>query len=84
MPILPVDRRGRHEPVRPHRATFSHDDEHAEAGTYDVQLTDSDVHGELTATTRTGLASFTTPPADQAQVLVKSGTSLGGDQATPA
>jgi predicted alpha-1,2-mannosidase len=78
IPILPVtgavgtDPAGRTE-------HFSHDDEQAAPGSYDVRLTDSGVGVKLGATTRTGIASFSYPAGSQAQVLVKSGTSLGGD-----
>jgi predicted alpha-1,2-mannosidase len=80
IPILPVtgavgnDPSGRTE-------HFSHDGEHAAPGSYSVRLTDSDVQADLGATTRTGIASFRYPAGSQAQVLVKSGTSLGGDLA---
>jgi predicted alpha-1,2-mannosidase len=62
-------------------ATFSHDQEHATLGSYDVRLTDSGINVDLTATTRTGLLSFDYPAGRAAQVLVKSGASLGGDRA---
>lgn len=62
-------------------ATFSHDQEHATLGSYDVKLTDSGVNVDLTATTRTGLLSFNYPGGSTAQVLVKSGASLGGNSA---
>jgi predicted alpha-1,2-mannosidase len=78
IPILPVtgavgaDPAGRTE-------HFSHDDESASPGSYAVKLTDSGVQVNLGATTRTGIAKFDYPSGSQAQVLVKSGTSLGGD-----
>jgi predicted alpha-1,2-mannosidase len=59
-------------------STFSHDHEQATPGSYDVLLTDSGVHVGLTATTRTGLLSFDYPAGSKAQVLIKSGTNLGG------
>jgi predicted alpha-1,2-mannosidase len=62
-------------------ATFSHDQEQATLGSYDVQLTDSGVHADLTATSRTGLLSFGYPAGSTAQVLVKSGASLAGNSA---
>jgi len=62
-------------------ATFSHDQEHATLGSYDVQLLDSGVHANLTATSRTGLLSFGYPAGSTAQVLVKSGASLAGNSA---
>ncbi|WP_232792336.1 GH92 family glycosyl hydrolase [Actinacidiphila yeochonensis] len=58
---------------------FSHADEQASPGSYDVKLADSGVQVRLGATTRTGIADFRYPAGSQAQVLVKSGTSLGGD-----
>ncbi|WP_329372123.1 GH92 family glycosyl hydrolase [Streptomyces sp. NBC_00669] len=78
IPILPVtgavgaDPAGRTE-------HFSHDDEQAVPGSYAVKLADSGVQVNLGATTRTGIAKFDYPAGSQAQVLVKSGTSLGGD-----
>ncbi|MFD5073448.1 GH92 family glycosyl hydrolase [Streptomyces sp. NPDC058371] len=60
---------------------YSHDSEQAEPGSYAVTLADSGVRAELTATTRTGLAAFTFPATDAAQVLVKGGASLGGNDA---
>ncbi|MEU9211096.1 GH92 family glycosyl hydrolase [Streptomyces sp. NPDC048415] len=60
---------------------YAHDTEKAEPGSYAVTLGDSGVRAELTATTRTGLAAFTFPATDAAQVLVKGGASLGGNDA---
>ncbi|MEU9957843.1 GH92 family glycosyl hydrolase [Streptomyces sp. NPDC050982] len=60
---------------------YSHDSEEAEPGHYAVTLEDSDIRAELAATTRTGLAAFTFPATDAAQVLVKGGASLGGNDA---
>src|SRR5882757_1895075 len=62
-------------------ATFSHDQEQATLGSYDVQLLDSGVHANLTATSRAGLLSFGYPAGSAAQVLVKSGASLAGNSA---
>ncbi|HEX7303576.1 GH92 family glycosyl hydrolase [Lentzea sp.] len=56
---------------------FGHDGEQAEPGYYAVTL--GDVRAELTATTRTGLATFTYPEGATPQVLVKAGASLGGN-----
>lgn len=78
IPILPVTGAVGDNPAA-RTEHFSHDDEHAAAGSYAVKLTDSNVTANLGATTRTGIASFTYPSGSQAQVLVKSGTSLGGD-----
>ncbi|MBY8882080.1 GH92 family glycosyl hydrolase [Streptomyces sp. PLK6-54] len=76
VPILPVA-----GPVgdAPWKLTehFTHTGEQAEPGYYAVTLDDSGVRAELTAATRTGLASFTFPPgAGPAQLLVKAGGSL--------
>lgn len=60
---------------------FTHDGEQAEPGYYAVTFPDSGVRTELTATTRTGLAAFTFPAGQNAQVLVKGGASLAGNSA---
>ncbi|MFF1703676.1 GH92 family glycosyl hydrolase [Streptomyces sp. NPDC058252] len=60
---------------------YGHGTEKARPGYYAVTLEDSGVRAELTATTRTGLAAFTFPATDAAQVLVKGGASLGGNDA---
>ncbi|MFD9701782.1 GH92 family glycosyl hydrolase [Lentzea sp. NPDC059081] len=56
---------------------FTHDGEQAEPGYYAV--TAGDVRTELTASTRTGLATFTYPEGSTPQVLVKAGGSLAGN-----
>jgi predicted alpha-1,2-mannosidase len=61
--------------------TFSHSSELAKAGEYAVTLADSDVRVDLTSATRTALADLTFPATDQAQVLIKAGASLNGNQA---
>ncbi|MEV5750457.1 GH92 family glycosyl hydrolase [Actinoallomurus sp. NPDC052308] len=80
LPILPVTGAIGTSPAG-RTEHFSHDEEHAAPGSYSVRLTDSNVQVELGATERTGIASFRYPAGSQAQVLVKSGTSLGGDLA---
>lgn len=81
VPILPVTGDVGSEPwTRTER--YSHTTESAEPGSYAVTLEDSSVHAELAATTRTGIAAFTFPATRQAQVLVKAGASLGGNQAS--
>ncbi|HEY2041918.1 MAG TPA: GH92 family glycosyl hydrolase [Jatrophihabitans sp.] len=62
-------------------ATFSHDNEHATLGSYNVLLTDSNIHTSLTATSRTGLLTFQYPAGSTANVLIKSGASLAGNSA---
>ncbi|MDR1833304.1 MAG: glycoside hydrolase family 92 protein, partial [Propionibacteriaceae bacterium] len=62
----------------PVRSTFSHANEHAEAGYYQVAL-DNGVNTELSATYRTGTARFTFPTSDtQGTVLVRSAESMVG------
>lgn len=80
IPILPVTGAVGTDPAA-RTEHFSHDDEHAAPGSYSARLTDSNVQVDLGATARTGIASFRYPAGSQAQVLVKSGTSLGGDLA---
>ncbi|WP_345349420.1 GH92 family glycosyl hydrolase [Actinoallomurus liliacearum] len=80
VPILPVTGAVGTNPAG-RTEHFSHDEEHAAPGSYSARLTDSNVQVELGATERTGIASFRYPAGSQAQVLVKSGTSLGGDLA---
>jgi predicted alpha-1,2-mannosidase len=80
MPILPTTGAIGTDPGNA-SATFSHDHEHATLGSYDVLLADSGVNVNLTATSRTGLLSFAYPAGSTAQVLVKSGASLGGNSA---
>jgi len=56
---------------------FSHANERAEAGYYQVRLA-SGVNVELTATTRTGSGRFTFPPGEKAAVLVRTSDSEVG------
>lgn len=48
---------------------FSHDDETATAGYYQVRLTDYDIDVELTATERCGIQRYTFPGGDAAVIL---------------
>lgn len=48
---------------------FSHDDESASAGYYQVRLADYDINVELTATSRCGVQRYTFPKADAAVFL---------------
>ncbi len=48
---------------------FSHDDESASAGYYQVRLTDYNINVELTATERCGIQRYTFPEADAAIFL---------------
>ncbi|MEW2348952.1 GH92 family glycosyl hydrolase [Streptomyces sp. NPDC006684] len=83
IPLLPVTGAIGQKPAE-RTEHFSHAKETAEAGTYEVTLADSGIDVSIGARTRAGIASFTYPKGSQAQVLVKSGTSLGGDYAAEA
>lgn len=52
------------------QSPFSHDREKASPGFYQVQLLESDITAKLTATERTGLAQFTFPAGQVANILV--------------
>ena len=53
-----------------YRSPFSHQREHAEPGYYMVQLDDSRISVELTATARAGFHRYTFPPGDSACVII--------------
>ena len=53
-----------------YRSPFSHQREHAEPGYYMVQLEDSRVTVELTATARAGFHRYTFPSGDSARVII--------------
>jgi predicted alpha-1,2-mannosidase len=83
LPILPVVGA---LPSNPTAATdtFTHTQESAGPGSYDVTLNPNSANTittRLTATTRTGLASFTYPRTTQARVLVKVADSANGSSA---
>jgi predicted alpha-1,2-mannosidase len=58
------------KPGEGYRARFSHDHETARPGYYEVELLDSQVKVELTATTRAGFHRYTFPATDAAHVIV--------------
>jgi predicted alpha-1,2-mannosidase len=61
------------DPDKPHsgyRSRFSHTAEHAEPGYYTVQLEDSNVRAELTATDRVGLHRYTFPAGTPRHILL--------------
>ncbi|MDE5612194.1 MAG: GH92 family glycosyl hydrolase [Odoribacter sp.] len=64
--MLPV--RKAEEPLGIH-SRFSHDDETAMAGYYQVRLSDYDINVELTATERCGMQRYTFPEGDAAVIL---------------
>ncbi|HEY9128167.1 MAG TPA: GH92 family glycosyl hydrolase [Acidobacteriaceae bacterium] len=58
------------KPNSGYRSRFSHATEHAEPGYYSVQLEDSGVHADLTATTRVGLHRYTWAANTQRHILI--------------
>lgn len=67
---LPLEPGDPEKPNSGYRSRFSHATEHAEPGYYSVQLQDSGVHAELTATARVGLHRYTFPAAKQRNILL--------------
>ncbi|ROS73060.1 GH92 family glycosyl hydrolase [Cellulomonas sp. PhB143] len=61
----------------PYASRFSHDDEHASPGSYDVTLDDG-VGVSLAATTRAGSGEFSYPAGSPASMLVRTSDSLVG------
>ena len=57
------------DPDSGHRQRYSHNDEQASPGYYQVRLQDSGINVELTCTERAGLMRFTFPASDSAYVL---------------
>ena len=53
-----------------YRSRFSHNEEDAEAGYYNVNLKDYNIKAELTATTRVGMHQYTFPQSDQAHIIL--------------
>jgi predicted alpha-1,2-mannosidase len=63
---------------------FDHADEHAAPGQYQVTLapgTSDAIHADLAATARTGIGTFTYPPAAAANMLFKIGDAQSGNEA---
>jgi predicted alpha-1,2-mannosidase len=56
-------------------SAFSHDQEEAQPGYYEVHLATYGINAELTATTRTGWQRYTFPSTGQANVLINTGKS---------
>jgi predicted alpha-1,2-mannosidase len=63
---------------------FSHSDESASAGYYQVALGSPAVNSQLTVTPRSGIGKFTFPSTTQANFLIKAGDSENGDSAASA
>lgn len=62
---------------RGYRSAFSHDDEKAEAGFYQVLLKDYDINAEVTATDRVAYMRFTYPESKSAHLLFEIGHQQG-------
>jgi predicted alpha-1,2-mannosidase len=71
-PVLPFVGAFDPDQAQPLSATFSHSNELASPGFYEVKL-DSGITVDLTATQRTGLARFTFPPGGDGRLLILSG-----------
>ncbi|MCI6617878.1 MAG: GH92 family glycosyl hydrolase [Prevotella sp.] len=58
------------------RSTFSHDQETARPGYYQVMLLDDQINAELTATKRTGMHRYTYPDRQNARLLIDLSTTI--------
>ncbi len=63
-------------------STFSHNNEYAEPGYYQVYLQDFGINAELTTTKRTGIHQYTFPADDQSGFIIDLGYSLNWDAPT--
>lgn len=75
LPVLPTTGDVKETDYAKYAAEFSHDDEKASPGAYQVGLK-SGIDAELTATKRTGVQRYTFPATDKANVLLNAGQSL--------
>lgn len=75
LPVLPTTGDVKETDYAKYAAEFSHDDEKARPGSYEVGLK-SGINAELTATKRTGVQRYTFPATDKANVLLNAGQSL--------
>ncbi|MFD4556769.1 GH92 family glycosyl hydrolase [Streptomyces sp. NPDC058469] len=75
LPVLPTTGDVTQTDYAQYAAEFSHDDEHASPGYYQVGLK-SGIEAELTATARTGVQRYTFPATDKANVLLNATQSL--------
>lgn len=75
LPVLPTTGDVTQTDYAQYAAEFSHDDEHASPGYYQVGLR-SGIEAELTATARTGVQRYTFPATDKANVLLNAAQSL--------
>jgi predicted alpha-1,2-mannosidase len=82
-PVLPTTGSVSSDPVTS-TDTFSHSQESAKPGSYDVTLnpgTTSPIQADLAATTRTGIGTFTYPATTAANMLFKIGDAQSGNTA---
>ncbi|MBK3577393.1 GH92 family glycosyl hydrolase [Streptomyces sp. MBT65] len=75
LPVLPTTGEVTQTDYAQYAAEFSHDDEHASPGYYQVGLR-TGIEAELTATARTGVQRYTFPATDRANVLLNAAQSL--------
>ncbi|WP_327269594.1 GH92 family glycosyl hydrolase [Streptomyces sp. NBC_01218] len=75
LPVLPTTGDITSTDNAAYAAEFSHDDEKAAPGTYEVGLK-TGIKAELSATARTGVQRYTFPATDKANVLINAGQSL--------
>ncbi|MFI6544653.1 GH92 family glycosyl hydrolase [Streptomyces prunicolor] len=75
LPVLPTTGDVTQTDYAQYAAEFSHDDEQASPGYYQVGLK-SGIEAELTATARTGVQRYTFPATDKANVLLNAAQSL--------
>ena len=64
------------------QSKFSHSNETASAGYYSVQLEESKIKVELTATERTGIQKYTFPQAENAYIMLDLGFAINWDSPT--
>ncbi|PWJ42183.1 GH92 family glycosyl hydrolase [Sediminitomix flava] len=82
MPLNGKSSRIMQEGVQRHSSLFTHDQEHAEPGFYEVDLLDYDIHAELTTTQRVGFHRYTFPKADDSKIYINLGYALNWDGPT--
>ncbi|MEV6260103.1 GH92 family glycosyl hydrolase [Streptomyces sp. NPDC051784] len=75
LPVLPTTGDITSTDNATYAAEFSHEDEKASPGTYEVGLK-TGIKAELSATERTGVQRYTFPATDKANVLINAGQSL--------
>ncbi|MET7571442.1 GH92 family glycosyl hydrolase [Streptomyces sp. NPDC005492] len=75
LPVLPTTGDVTQTDYAQYAAEFSHDDEHASPGYYQVGLK-TGIEAELTASARTGVQRYTFPATDKANVLLNAAQSL--------